>query len=332
MPETGKLRLILLRERGKGKFKETENTGMFALIRDVKKEIKMKRLLRKKLNIGVWLLFLSTGLIVNSCIVDPDHDHDNVDNNSFVASQEFLYRINTDNRSEFILHNINGSVEIIGVANITQVEIQGEKRVESDSQSDADTHLELLRVVVDSSDAWITVNTMQPSRSEGRNYIVHYHVRIPLDWRVITDQVNGNIRLVSLTGASNHTASLKQGLADSLQTEIAASLVNGSLLLYDLRCSVNGQVVNGDITGNIAIPLDGECILQVTNGVINLTIPRSTSALFSAVTVNGAVAINGLTLNNAQTSQKSVSGSLGDGRGRINLSGVNTNIVVWGTD
>jgi hypothetical protein len=292
----------------------------------------MKRLFRKKLYVGVWLLFLSTGLIVNSCIVDPDHDHDNIDNNSFVASQEFLYRINTANRSEFILHAINGSVEITGMDNITQIEIQGEKRVESDSQSDADMYLELLQVVLDSSDTRVMVNTVQPSRSDGRNYIVHYHVRIPSDMRVITDQVNGNIRLVSLTGTSNHTASLKEGLADSLQTEIAASLVNGSLLLYDLHCSFNGQVVNGDVTGNIAIPLDGECISQVTNGVINLTIPRSTSALFSAVTVNGAVAINGLTLNNAQTTQKSVSGCLGDGRGRIDLSGVNTNIVVWGTD
>ncbi len=277
-----------------------------------------------------WVVILSLGFILNSCVVDPDNDH--VDNTRYSASEEFYYRIGTENRSEFSLYGINGSVEITGVSNLAQAEIWGEKIVESDSRSDAETHLELLDVVTDSSDTSILVRTIQPSRSEGRNYIVHYHFRIPRQWKVNANQVNGNIRIISIASAVNTGAASEKGLADSLETRLQTSVVNGSLLLYDLYCSINGQVVNGDITGNMTLPLDGECILQVTNGVINLAIPQNTSAMLSAVTVNGAVQVSGLTLQDAQTSLKSVAGRLGEGRGLIDLNGVNTNIVVSASD
>ncbi|MBN2367252.1 MAG: hypothetical protein JXL67_13870 [Calditrichaeota bacterium] len=290
----------------------------------------MKRLHHQKFFLKRLVIILSLTFIINSCIVEPDNEYHG--DNSYTATQDFFYRIGTENRFAFDLYNINGSVEITGVSDLSLVEIWGEKKVESDSRSDAESHLALLNIMIDSSRTGIAVRTTQPSQSDGRNYTVHYHIRIPQDWMIRIDQINGKVNVYSLSSAVGSVFNSEKGTFDSLKSKLQVSIVNGSLLLNNVYRSINGQIVNGDITGNAALPPDGECILAVTNGVINISFPGTTSAQFSAVTVNGAVVVSGLNLHDAQIGQKAVTGRLGDGRGRIDLNGVNTSILVSGSD
>jgi hypothetical protein len=80
-------------------------------------------------------------------VVDPDHDdYYHSGHHHYSASQEFSFEIDTANRSGLQLYAVNGSVEVAGVSNLAKAEIRGEMRVESDSRSDAEEHLELLNV------------------------------------------------------------------------------------------------------------------------------------------------------------------------------------------
>jgi DUF4097 and DUF4098 domain-containing protein YvlB len=185
---------------------------------------------------------------------------------------------------------------------------------------------------VDSLDSSIIVRTMQPFRSDGRNYIVHYHLRVPENWRVSVDQINGEIRLIGLTSAAAVRADNGEVFAESLEDSLLAGIVNGSLVLKNIHGTVNAELVNGSISGSVSLPPDGECILKMTNGPITLLIPVNTSALFSAGTVNGTVQVHGLTFFDLQSSRKSVQGTLGEGQGRIDLKSVNGDIVVSGSN
>ncbi len=274
------------------------------------------------------LTILMLGLVLSSCIVEPDHDY--AENHRYSASEDFLYRIDAGTRMEFRLNAVSGSVEITGIAGLNQVKIWGEKIVESDSRSDAKDHLAYLSVVPDSSENAVSARTNQPSRSDGRNYIVHYHVQVPRDWMIVAEQVNGDIRVSSIRGNVTITSENGKVYPDSLDTSLLVSIVNGSLVMKDLHCSITGAIVNGVISGDLALPLNGNCILSTTNGTISIAIPDTTSALFTAKTVNGTVSVSGLTLQDLQSSIKSVSGRLGAGEGTMTLSAVNGSIVVSG--
>ncbi len=293
----------------------------------------MKLSINKKLKTYVGLALLSVALLASSCVVDPDHDdYYHSGHHRYSASQDFSFEIDTADHSGLQLYAVNGSVEIVGVSNLAKAEIRGEMRVESDSRSDAEEHLGLLDVEVDSLDSSLIVRTMQPTRSDGRNYIVHYHLRVPANWRAAVDQSNGEIRLIGLMSAATVRADNGEVFAESLEDSLLAGVVNGSLVLKNIYGSVSAEMVNGSISGDVSLPPDGECVLKMTNGPIMLRIPVSTSARFSAGTVNGTVQVHGLTFYDLQSSRKSVQGTLGQGRGRIELKSVNGDIVVSGSN
>ena len=101
----------------------------------------------------------------------------------FSASEDFNYKIAIKNRTSLQLNAINGSVEIEGTTNIDSVAISGERRVESDSQADADEHLQDLSVEISENEDKISIWTEQPDQSSGRNYIVEYNIQVPIDWQ-----------------------------------------------------------------------------------------------------------------------------------------------------
>ena len=50
------------------------------------------------------------------------------------------------NKSKLKINSINGPIEIFGVSGISDVKISGEKKVDSDSEADAEAHLRKLDV------------------------------------------------------------------------------------------------------------------------------------------------------------------------------------------
>ena len=230
----------------------------------------------------------------------------------FSASEDFSYKIAIKNLTSLELDAINGSVEIEGASNIDSVTIWGERRVESDSQEDADEHLEYLSVEMSESEDKLSIWTEQPEQSSGRNYIVEYNIQVPKSWQLDIAQVNGSITI------------------SSMENFLDVNAVNGSLNLEDISASVDGGVTNGSIDCSISLPESGTCKLAGVNSSIDLSIPQSTSAQFSARITSGAITLSNLYLQNQTVTPTSVTGTLGAGEGEIELVTVNGYITVTG--
>jgi len=247
-----------------------------------------------RINMGSEMLALLAAFV--SCLSCHWHPFsaDDVSHYDAVARESFFYEVNVAGQTRLRLEGINGEVTVTGVDGQASVTIEGERRVESDSSSDAEAHLRELEVRVDELGNEISVETIQPKDSQGRNYIVNYQISVPKDMEVMLSHINGNIHLRDLSGGN----------------------------LVDL--------VNGKIEGRLSLPPDGLIDISTVNGTLDLDIPKNTSARVAASVVNGSINMNNLSLHNSTSTKTSLRGTLGSGRGTIALSAVNGTIDVTG--
>lgn len=272
--------------------------------------------------IVLFMLVLLTSCFFNDPFSIGDWDYE--------ASEPFEYEVSIENQGCFRIRGINGSIEITGKADSTTVEIWGEKIVKSESIADAEAHLDDLKIVVSSAQNEVFVRTEQPRDTNGRNYQVEYHVRIPESWQVWVENTNGEVDVDSLNnfvfvGLINGDVCLSD-----VEGNLGIGVTNGNIGLSNVVGSLDAGVINGRIFGDIALPPQGVCKLGTTNGDIDLEIPESTSAGFSARVTNGNIRVSNLVLRNLSTTKTSTMGILGDGNGTITLCTVNGQIDVRG--
>jgi hypothetical protein len=251
-------------------------------------------------------------LVFDACGTRIFEPNDQVDSTNFSATESFAYEIPAKDQTRFVLDAVNGQVHVVGAPEVTAIRIWGERRVESESEADATAHLDEVGVRITDSRDEIFVQTLQPDNSHGRNYVVTYQVVIPRTWKFFLDHVNGIVTV------------------DSLNNDVSVQLVNGNLQFSAIYGSLHAEVVNGQVTGNLTLPPLGTCKTSTVNGLIALSIPRTTTAEFSAQVTNGNIHVTNLALNNMVSTPHSVQGKLGDGQGTISLSTVNGNISVSG--
>jgi len=192
------------------------------------------------------------------------------------------------------LDAVNGQVSIAGEPGADSVRVAAELRVGSYSIPDAQVGLDQLEVRVTDRPDEVLVQTLQPHDAKGRQYLVKYTITVPSDLVVDVIQVNGH---VTLEGTEN---------------SFFVSVVNGSI----------------DTTAGLAA--DGEIKLTTVNGDIDLRIPTSTSAAFSAFADNGAVTYDNLVFESLVHTSHSLTGTLGDGTGLIALDTGNGSFAVAG--
>lgn len=283
------------------------------------------QVIRKNVVIVTVLLSL---FLLSACVVDHNDGH--VNNTHYSASENFSYSLNVTTQTYFELHGINGTVKIQGSANSNAVEIWGVRRVESESQADADANLTRLSVEITTTEEGIFVFTRQPEDTHGRNFIVNYQVRVPHNWLVFAENINGNTSLDSINNDVNVALINGELEVKDITGNASAELVNGNLRLIEISGNVLGALVNGNIYGKVYLPPSGICKVSTVNGQVALSIPQTTSANFSARVSNGTISLSNLTLRNAATSPTSTTGTLGSGDGTLQLKTVNGNIVVTG--
>lgn len=263
----------------------------------------------------VWfaLLLLICCIFWTNCGTDkscgPDED---VSSTDFVAADSFSYEIEIGVHTSLNLEGVNGDVTITGLSETGSVLIWGEKRVGSESTQDAEEHLKKLDVSVTDMQSSVTVKTVQRDQTHGRSYVVDYNISLPKDLRVLVTNVNGGVAI------------------DSINSSLYVVNVNGQITLNQIFCSTQVNSVNGQIQAKMTLPTNGVIVMYTMNGGINLNIPQSTSAEFSASAANATISISDLILINLVSTPTSLTGTLGDGQGVISLSTTNGNISVYG--
>jgi hypothetical protein len=232
---------------------------------------------------------------------------------SFYAEAEFSIDLDVDGQTSFRVEGVSGSIEITGVQGTTQAQISGVRRVESDSEEDAEQNLANLAVQHSTTDERLLVKTSQPSKTEGRNYIVNYTISIPNNLKVTVVNAVGAVEV------------------RTVQNGVTVTNVSGSVAADDILGGVNLTQTVGPIDASVTLPL-GEAILMTTGtGDISLEIPQSTSATLSATVGVGSIVLSNLTLTGQVSEPNSLSGTIGKGNGSIVLAASVGDITISGT-
>lgn len=274
------------------------------------------------------LALTTLALLATGCVVEDDSTR--YRDTDYRAEEPFFYSLQVPTQSVLVVEAWNGEVIVEGISATDALEVEGEVVVESWSSDDARRYLRQVEAQLVLQNDRIILNTLQPSDTDGREVTVYYRVWVPRDWvvdiiqdngvvdvrdtenRVVVEQDNGEVFLTTITGP------------------VEADLGNGNIDLRDIAGSVTATVANGNIFGEVYLPVQGVCDLRAVNGNILLQIPRTTSAEVDLRLTNGTIATRNLRFNPINTTQRTLSGTLGDGEGRIALTTVNGNLTLSG--
>ena len=260
------------------------------------------------------LLAVSLVLVLISGCGDniTSNNGDNVDNTEFTVQEDFNYTIDITNHTGISLQSINGSIQVVGTSDDSQVIITGIRMVGSESPADAEQYLDSLQVEIDSNSETIYIRTEQPDQSHGRMFRVDYDITLPVDFEVVIANINGSISV------------------DSVENDIVISNINGQVGFFEIEGNINIGLVNGQIIGRMILPSGGEANFECVNGSIDLMIPTNTSAEFISSRINGNIYLTDLILTDMEVTSTTLAGILGTGDGNIRLSTINGNTYVDG--
>jgi len=204
------------------------------------------------------------------------------------------------------LSNINGDVEISGW-NKNELQIDAVKTARDQQRLDE------ARIDVNASPNSVEISTHYPSHLVNNDPAsVHYTLHVPQNARIDkVDLVNGSLTVQKLTG------------------EVIANLVNGKVHASDLAGEADLATVNGSLEANYtSLNNVREIQLKSVNGSVDLLLPQSPNAEVSASTVNGGISTDFPLTVKGKWVGKNMSGTLGSGGVRIELSNVNGSIHV----
>jgi hypothetical protein len=233
----------------------------------------------------------------------------------FTAGKIFIDDLEVDNHIKVTVAAVNGEVVVTGQSGAQQVKVTAHLYVTSDSQEDAELHLDDLDILVTDDANEILIQTVPPQNINGREYRVEYDIIVPDSFVVVASQVNGSIAILDI------------------QNNIDVSNENGDVSLFGVTGGVTAHVENGRIEGSVVLPFNEGIDLSVINGGLDLSIPKSTSAVFSAtVDMNGEIIVSDLEFAESTHTPMALTGTLGNGEGFVVLSTVNGNIEIMGFD
>jgi len=150
--------------------------------------------------------------------------------------------------------------------------------------------------------------------------------------------INGSISVESVSGTNQVSISGEKIVSSDTYQDANSHLKNITIDIDELTNEIllktlQPQYSNGrsyQVNYTITIPSNLSITIDNVNGSIQLEIPQTTSANFSASLVNGSISLQNLILHNKVVTSKSLMGTLGNGQGTISLRTTNGNINVLG--
>ncbi len=218
------------------------------------------------------------------------------------------------NQSRVRIEGVRGDIEIEGRDDTNTVKVIAQKWVGSNSLEDAELNLNELEILVTDQIDEVLIQTLQPLNSQGREYIVDYHIILPRNLETEVTVINGDVGVLNV------------------QNRLLVDAENGNVFLANITANVIVSLTNGNIDSTMVNPLDGEIRMNVDNGHIDLSLPTTTSAEFSASATNGSIITYNLEFEATVQTSQSLTGTLGLGEGVIDLGSNNGNISVVGLD
>jgi len=198
------------------------------------------------------------------------------------------------NQIKLTMNNKNGMIDITGTDTTNNMYIGIRKKVRSNiSQSDAQNHISDINILTEEKTDEVEITVEHPDGNQ-LDYQVDFSIILPM----IFDFDIGN--------------------------------GNGSISLYSTSKNINIGLGNGN--ADVDVELVDTCFLNIGigNGTAAVFLPNNTNSSLFASVGNGTVSYSGLTIHNAQSTGKQLTGTLGNGGGTIVISIGNGNIVLAG--
>jgi DUF4097 and DUF4098 domain-containing protein YvlB len=252
--------------------------------------------------------------------------------------EEFSFTKPLAGLSELTVSNVNGSIEVIGVDGLGEVQISGMKIVKADNAESARDHIGDIRIDIAESSPALQVATDLPGHTRGISYQVNYKIRVPASWKVSAENTNGSVTINTIHGGMNAEVTNGSINASDVAGAMNVTVTNGSIQT-DARIPDNAscrlETTNGSISGKLDFRHNTSCSVETTNGGIDLAIPQSASTRVAAETTSGRISTDDLTLTNQEQSRVNMAGAklrgtLGDGSGNLNIEVMNGSIALKG--
>jgi len=222
------------------------------------------------------------------------------------VTQDFHRTVPLTANGRVSLDNVNGNVEITGWDR-NEVQIDAVKKARDQQRLDE------ARIEVETGSDYVKVHTQYPHDHNNNNPAsVHYTLHVPQSARLDEiSLVNGSLTVQKVMGA------------------VDARLVNGKANISDLSGEATISSVNGTIDANYAsLNNVREIRLKSVNGSVELGLPASPNADVKASTVNGSIKSDFPLTVQGSFAGHNISGTLGSGGTRIELSNVNGSIHI----
>ena len=215
-------------------------------------------------------------------------------------------------QTSFRLEGINGEIRITGSSSAVGVTVTGYRRVNADSQEEADERLSDITVGLTSTQDEILLKTKHPKSGPGWNYIVDFTVEVPRGMAVSVLNGNGSVDLNDARGG------------------VVVTVGNGGIQARNVLGDMKLTAGNGNISGHGTLLAGSMVRMDTGNGNAELRIPRTTSATVEAAVGNGVITVSGLLLLDREQNSSMLSGRLGTGDGTILIRAGNGNISLVG--
>ena len=222
------------------------------------------------------------------------------------VSQEFHRTVSLPSNGRVSLENVNGDAEITGWD-------RNEVQIDAVKQARDQQRLDEARIEVETGSDYVKIRTEYPRDHTNNNPAsVRYTLHVPQNARLDRiSLVNGSLTIQKVAG------------------EVEASLVNGKAHISDLTGPASISSVNGGIEANYAsLNNVREIKLKSVNGRVELGLPGSPNADVKASTINGSIKSDFPLTVQGSFAGHNISGTLGSGGTRIELSNVNGSIHI----
>jgi DUF4097 and DUF4098 domain-containing protein YvlB len=223
----------------------------------------------------------------------------------------------------------NGTIEAVAWDD-SSIDATFEKTATGHDREDAEDNLDKIRIHTDRNTASgvLTIDVEFPNHVSGENYGCSVYLILPASLALELESSNGSITAIGIENDLDFSTS--NGAIKIEDTEGYAYLrtSNGKITVDNHHGELDSRTSNGKVDADIVLPIQGECILKTSNGPITLSIPDTTSARMEASTSNGRIEIEDLPVTISMMEKTEFGGQIGSGRGTIDLSTSNGNIVI----
>ena len=226
------------------------------------------------------------------------------------AAREFkrTYPLTAGGKVEIV--NVNGPIVVsTGEAGSVQVTAAMTARAMTDDR--AKEVLDAAKIEESAAPDHVRVATARGNRRGGLR--VAYTVTVPADSRVELTTTNGDLQGKNLRG------------------HLKAMMMNGEIELDGIEGTVDAAAVNGRMTVKMSA-VTGAIRLDGTNGRVNLELPKDARATLTARSVNGGIAVRGLTAHEDSPGRRiqNIESQLNGGGPPIDIRVTNGRITIEG--